>query len=182
MDPINIIANFYERHSRAFDILVAHGEQVADKALIAAGNVQHLQPDLDFIRNAAMLHDIGILHTDSPDFDCHGKHPYVCHGYLGREMLECSGLPEYGPICERHIGVGISRDDIRKFNLPLPERDMLPVSIEEQIIGYADKFFSKNGNGQKQNGEKPVEQIIQNLMRYGPEKVDRFQKWVEVFE
>ena len=96
-------------------------------------------------------------------------------------MLESSGMPEYGPICERHIGVGISLDDIRNFNLPLPERDMLPVSIEEQIICYADKFFSKNGNGQEQNGEKPVEQIIQNLEPYGQDKVKRFQKWVEMF-
>jgi uncharacterized protein len=182
MDPIKILAKFYERHSRAFEILVSHGEQVAGKAIETAGKVSHLQPDLKFIKNAAILHDIGILHTDSPGFDCHGKHPYICHGFLGREMLESSGLPEYGPICERHIGVGISREDIRNFNLPLPERDMLPVSIEEQIICYADKFFSKNGDGQKQNGEKPVKQIIQNLMRYGPDKVDRFQKWVKMFE
>ena len=182
MDSIDIIAEFYERHSRAFDILVAHGQQVADKALRVAGNILHLQPDLDFIENAAMLHDIGILHTDSPGFGCHGKHPYVCHGYLGREMLESSGLPEYGPVCERHIGVGISRDEIRKFNLPLPQRDMLPISIEEQIICYADKFYSKNGDGQKQNGEKPIKQIIQNLMRYGPDKAEKFRTWVEMFE
>ena len=181
MDPVQIIAEFYERHSRAFEILVAHGGQVADKAIETAGKVPHLEPDLNFIKNAAMLHDIGILHTDSPGFGCHGIHPYICHGFLGREMLESIGLPQYGPICERHIGVGISRDDIRNFNLPLPERDMLPVSIEEQIICYADKFFSKNGDGQRRNGEKPVEQILQNLMRYGPDKVDRFQKWVALF-
>ncbi|MCP4624995.1 MAG: HDIG domain-containing protein [bacterium] len=181
MDPIQIIAEFYERHARAFEILVAHGEQVADKAIKAAGKIPHLQPDLNFIKNAAMLHDIGILHTDSPGFDCHGKHPYICHGFLGREMLESSGFPEYGPICERHIGVGISRDDIRNFNLPLPERDMLPVSIEEQIICYADKFFSKNGDGQKQNGEKPVEQILQELQLYGSKKVKIFRTWVQMF-
>ena len=181
MDPVETIARFYDRHSKAFEILVAHGRQVADKAIETAGNVSHLQPDLNFIKNAAMLHDIGILHTDSPGFDCHGKHPYICHGFLGREMLENSGLTEYGPICERHIGVGISLNDIRTSNLPLPERDMLPVTIEEQIICYADKFFSKNGDGQTQNGEKPVDQIIQNLGRYGRDKVERFQMWLELF-
>ena len=182
MNPTDIIAEFYDRRSKAFGILVDHGRQVAQKALVAAEKVAHLKPDLDFIYNAAMLHDIGILHTDSPGFGCHGKYPYICHGFLGRDMLESSGMPEYGPICERHIGVGISLDDIRNFNLPLPERDMLPVSIEEQIICYADKFFSKNGSGQEQNGEKPVEQIIQNLEPYGQDKVKRFQKWVEMFE
>ena len=182
MDPIEIIAKFYDRNSKTFEILVAHGEQVAEKAIRAAKNVSHLQPNLEFINNAAMLHDIGIMHTDSPGFDCHGKYPYICHGFLGREMLEGSGLSEYGPICERHVGVGISCDDIRNFKLPLPERDMLPISIEEQTICYADKFFSKNGSGQNQNGEKPVEQIIQSLTQYGRDKVDRFKKWVEMFD
>lgn len=182
MNPIDILAKFYDRDSKAFEILVDHGQQVAHKALRAAGKVAHLQPDLEFLNNAAMLHDIGILHTDSPGFDCHGKYPYICHGFLGRELMDGIGLPEYGLICERHIGVGISRDDIRNFRLPLPERDMLPVSIEEQIICYADKFFSKNGSGQRKNREKSIEQILQNLQPYGQKKVEQFQTWVNMFE
>lgn len=181
MAPLEIIAKFYDRRSKTFEILVDHGRRVGQKALAAAAKVAHLNPDLDFIKNAALLHDIGIMHTASPGFGCHGKHPYICHGFLGREMLDSIGLPQYGLISERHVGVGISSGDIRSFTLPLPERDMVPVSIEEQLICYADKFFSKNGNGQKQNVEKPVQQIIQTLMPYGPDKVDRFQKWVEMF-
>lgn len=181
MAPLEILTKFYDRRSKTFEILVDHGRRVGQKALAAAAKVAHLNPDLDFIQNAALLHDIGIMHTASPGFGCHGKHPYICHGFLGRKMLDSIGLPQYGLISERHVGVGISSGDIRSFTLPLPERDMVPVSIEEQIICYADKFFSKNGNGQKQNVEKPVEHIIQTLVPYGPDKVDRFQKWVEMF-
>ena len=181
MAPLEILAKFYDRRSKTFGILVDHGRQVGQKALAAAAKVAHLNPDLDFIHNAALLHDIGIMHTASPGFGCHGNHPYICHGFLGRELLDSIGLPQYGLISERHVGVGISSNDIRSFTLPLPERDMVPVSIEEQIICYADKFFSKNGNGQKQNGEKPVEHIIQSIVPYGRDKVDRFQKWVEMF-
>ena len=94
MDPLNILAKFYDRKSKAFEILVAHGRRVACKALGAADSVAHLKPDLEFIFNAAMLHDIGILHTDSPGFGCKGKYPYVCHGYLGREMLDRIWLPQ----------------------------------------------------------------------------------------
>jgi len=182
MDPIDILAKFYDPRSKTFEILVQHGQQVAQKALSAAGKVAHLQPDLDFIRKAAMLHDIGILHTDSPGFGCHGQHPYICHGFLGRRMLDNIGLPEYGRVCERHVGVGISRADIKNLNLPLPERDMLPVSIEEQIICYADKFFSKNGNGQREDGAKAIEHIVQSLRSYGQDKLERFQRWVQMFE
>ena len=182
MDTLDILARFYDRRSKAFGILVEHGRQVAEKALSAAAKVVHLQPDLSFIENSALLHDIGILHTDSPGFGCHGKYPYICHGFLGRELLDAIGLPEYGLVCERHVGVGIGIDDIRSFNLPLPERDMIPISIEEQIICYADKFFSKNGNGQRQNGTKSIEHIIESLQPYGQDKVERFKRWVEMFE
>lgn len=182
MDSIDTLAKFYDRRSKAFEILVEHGRQVAQKALRAAEKVAHLQPDLEFIRNAAMLHDIGILHTDSPGFGCLGQQPYICHGFLGRALLDAIGLPEYGLVCERHVGVGISRADIKRFNLPLPERDMLPVSIEEQIICYADKFFSKNGNDQTKKGPKSIEQIIESLQPYGQDKAARFQGWVQMFE
>ena len=179
MTPTEILAEYYDRRSKAFKILVEHGKQVAEKAHLAAEQVSHLKPDLNFIENAAMVHDIGILKTDSPGLGCHGKHPYICHGILGRKMLDNSSVSTYGLICERHVGVGISAEDVRQFNLPLPDRDMLPVSIEEQIICYADKFFSKSGNRSK---EKTVKQILRGLKRYGTDKVQRFQSWAEMFE
>ena len=108
MDPIDILAKYYKPGSKAFETLVAHGEQVARKALAAAERVSHLKPDLEFIENAAMLHDIGIRETDTPQLGCRGSHPYICHGILGRKMLESGGVQSYGLICERHIGVGIS--------------------------------------------------------------------------
>ena len=142
----------------------------------------HLKPDLEFIERAAMLHDIGILYTDSPGLGCRGKHPYICHGILGGRLLESIGLKQYKRICERHVGVGISVEDVRGFNLPLPERDMVPVSIEEQNICYADKFFSKNGNSQSNSEEKSIDQILRSLEPYGQDKVDRFRTWVDLFE
>jgi hypothetical protein len=61
-------------------------------------------------------------------------------------MLEDMGLTAEALICERHVGAGISADEICSRRLPLPNRNMLPVTIEEQIICYADKFFSKSKN------------------------------------
>ena len=180
MDPLELLAEFYDTHSKAFQILVEHGKQVTQKALAAAQRVPELKPDLEFINTAAMLHDIGIFLTHSPGFGCYGKHPYICHGILGGELLKKKGHPKLALVCERHIGVGISIADIRHHHLPLPNRDMIPLSIEEQLICYADKFFSKNGNSGP--AEKSIEKIIGNLKRYGPEKVKRFESWVERFE
>jgi len=54
------------------------------------------------------------------------------------------------------------------------------LSVEEQIICYADKFFSKNGNGR--TAKKSIAEIIDNLSRYGPDKVERFESWAQMFE
>ncbi|MBN2319246.1 MAG: HD domain-containing protein [Acidobacteria bacterium] len=179
MNPIDIINGYYTPGSKAHEIVVRHGEDVARKAVTVAEKVGHLNPDLEFIREAAMLHDVAIFLTDTPKLDCHGKHPYVCHGYLGRELLENRNLPKHALVCERHVGVGITAEDVRRHNLPLPERDMIPLSIEERIICYADKFFSKNGR--KTETEKSVEEVLRNIARYGHDKVATFQSWLELF-
>ena len=129
-----------------------------------------------------MLHDIGIFLTDTPLLGCNGPHPYIRHGVLGYDLLIEAGWPQLALVCERHVGVGINVDDVLSFNLPLPQREMVPISIEEQIICYADKFFSKNENGSLKPPEKPIEKILHNLSKYGQDKVSRFQKWVEMFE
>jgi uncharacterized protein len=180
MNPIGFLTHYYDSNSKAFKILVEHGRQVANKAWEAAKNVSELNPDLEFIEAAAMLHDIGIFLTHTPQFGCFGKHPYICHGILGSELLKEKGHSKLALVCERHVGVGISIEDIQRHNLPLPNRDMIPVSIEEQVICYADKFFSKNGNGR--SAEKSITEITDNLSRYGPDKVKRFQSWVQMFE
>lgn len=179
MEPIDIIKKFYQPGTKSYATLVHHSEQVTQKALTVAAKVPHLEPDLDFIAEAAMLHDIGIHATVAESLGCHGRHPYLLHGTLGRKMLDGLDLPRHALVCERHVGIGISAADIVTHNLPLPIRDMRPVSIEEQIICSADKFFSKNGNG---NGrEKTVGEILAEIESYGSDKVIRFKSWLELF-
>lgn len=180
MNPIDIINEFYDPGSISHQILVKHGQQVANKAVDIAKRVPHLKPDLNFIIEAAMLHDIGMIKTHTPEFGCSGKYPYVCHGYLGRKILEKKGFPAHALVCERHVGTGITAQDVKRHNLPLPQRDMIPITIEEQVICFADKFFSKNGN--MADNEKPVEDILNTLRRYGLEKVACFHSWMRLFE
>ncbi len=180
MDPEAVLARFYAPDGPTLDILRRHGRQVAAKALAAAEQVAHLRPDRTFIFEAAMLHDVGIGCTDTPSLGCHGALPYICHGVEGRRLLENIGLARHALVCERHVGVGISAAEIRTRKLPLPERDMLPVSLEEEIICYADKFFSKNGRGPEQG--RSVAEVAALLAAYGQAPVARFQDWAERFE
>jgi uncharacterized protein len=84
-------------------------------------------------------------------------------------------------VCERHVGVGLSAEEIRCNRLPLPVRDMLPVSIEERLVCYADKFFSKNEN-ERPPEEKPIDRIVDSLRPHGADKVARFLEWAALFD
>jgi uncharacterized protein len=179
MDPIPMLRKYYPPDSRAYDILIRHSTLVTEKALETANKVAHLKPDIAFIREAAMLHDIGIFRTHAPDIGCNGPEPYIRHGVLGRQILEKEGLFRHALVCERHIGVGITAAEIRKARLPLPERDMLPISLEEQIICFADKFFSKNPDTLEH--EKTLDSIIQLLHHHGESQVERFHVMLDKF-
>jgi uncharacterized protein len=179
IDPIKLLNKYYDPGSRAYYLLVGHSRIVSEKALETAGRVKHLCPDVNFIYEAAMLHDIGIFLTDEPVIDCHGEKAYICHGYLGREILEKEGLPRHAYVCERHVGAGIAIGEIKEKKLPLPERDMLPITIEEQIICFADKFFSKSPDFLLR--EKPIGLIRKQISKYGTDKVKRFDEWAKMF-
>jgi len=180
IEPEAVIREYYRPGSKAYEIILAHGYQVALKAVAVAGRVPQLKPDVDFIHEAALLHDIGIFLTRMPELDCRGRYDYICHGYLGRELLEKKGLPKHALVCERHVGVGITLEDIRRHHFPLPRRDMCPVSVEEQIICYADKFFSKGAK--KAAGERTLAETVRCLEKYGEEKVKKFRRMAVQFE
>ncbi|MDR0995591.1 MAG: HDIG domain-containing protein [Tannerella sp.] len=177
MNPIDILSTYYPAGSEVRRILFSHSRDVADKALAVARRHPELKPDLNFLEEAALLHDIGIFLCNAPEIDCHGQAEYICHGYLGADLLRGIGYPRHALVCERHTGAGISLCEIREQKLPLPQRDLLPLSIEEKIICYADKFFSKTSLGK----EKTPERIQKSLAKYGADSLLRFQALEQLF-
>ncbi len=180
MDTLKIIEKYYDTDSKAYYYLIHHGRLVAKKALEIAERLGELNPDLKFIEEAAMLHDIGIFMTHAPKIGCFGFHPYISHGYLGRELLEKEGLPEHALVCERHVGMGITIDDIETNKFPIPKRDMTPLTLEEKIICFADKFYSKDENSL--TAEKPVARIREIISQFGDNKLRQFDEWLLFFK
>jgi uncharacterized protein len=180
MDPLQIIRKYYPPASLAYEILTIHSEMVADKALWLARRMEGPPPRLEFIYQAAMLHDIGIIRTHAPGIGCHGSSPYIRHGVLGSEMLSNESLPEHALVCERHTGVGISQADVHAQQLPLPtDRDFLPITPEEIVICFADKFFSKKKENLRR--EKNLTQVRKSIVKYGPEKLQMLESWIRLF-
>ena len=177
MDALAIINKYYPEDNELKQILLTHSRSVADKALWIADRHPELNLDREFLEEAALLHDIGVFLTDAPGIHCHGTHPYICHGYLGSELMRQEGYPCHALVCERHTGAGMSLRSILDQNLPVPHRDMVPVSLEEQVICFADKFFSKT----HLDVEKPVEKAYKSISRFGEEGIIRFNEWCERF-
>jgi uncharacterized protein len=178
IDPIKIIQKYYQKESELYRTLVIHSQQVQTKALEIAHQRPDLKLNIAFITTSAMLHDIGILRCHAPRIHCVGSHHYIEHGYLGAELLRAEGLSEYALVCERHTGVGISLETILLHQLPLPKRDMIPLSLEEKLICYADKFFSKTQLGSVHT----IQKIRTDLAHLGHKQVLIFDEWHEFFE
>ncbi len=178
MNYLSIIDPYYPKDSQLRNILLTHSSCVADRALQIVDRHPELHLDRQFVEEAAMLHDIGIVKCNAPSIECYGTEPYICHGLLGGKMLRLVGYPRHARVCERHTGAGISLQNIIEQNLPLPHQDFLPETLEEQVICYADKFYSKS----HLDHVKTMEQAKNSLLKFGVDGVERFMKWAEMFE
>lgn len=172
-----LLARYLEGES--FHIVLEHSRLVAKLAQEVCEHLALPAHDRVFIEEAALLHDIGVSQVHAPKLGLYGEHPYIVHGVLGRAILEKEGYPLHALVCERHIGVGLTIADIAQQNLPLPHRNMSPVSLPEQIICFADLFYSKNPV--KLDHKKPVEQVRKNLLAFGADKLQIFEGWMQRF-
>ena len=171
MDYQSIIDKYYPDDNALRYILMTHSTLVKERAVRICDLHPELLLDRQFIIEAAMLHDIGIFKCNAPGIYCFGSEPYLIHGRIGAELLRAEGYPKHARVCERHTGAGITKGEIIRLNLPLPHQDFLPETMEEKVICYADKFFSKT----HPEVEKTIEQAERSLKRFGEEGLERFK-------
>lgn len=201
MDYLALLHRYYPEDNALRRMLLHHSRQVCARALQIVERHPELGANRNLVEAGAMLHDIGIFLTDAPGIHCHGTAHYMLHGSLGAQLLrnEAEQLKEekrqeeqlkeeqlqevhfyeaLARICERHTGTGLTRQTIIERGLPDPQQDLLPETIEEQIICYADKFYSKS----HLERERTIPQTLQSLEKFGDEGVEKFRHWTELFE
>ena len=164
MDYLSIIKKYYPADDELRRLLLKHSRQVADRCLAIAKRHKELPIDVQFLEEAAMLHDLGIFRCDAPGIHCHGKEPYLKHGPIGADLLRQEGYPRHARVAERHTGTGLP--------------GLEPETLEEQIVCYADKFFSKSHPDRVLS----VADTAQSLEKFGHEGVLKFLSWAERFE
>lgn len=164
MDYQAIIDKYYPADNELRRVLLKHSRQVADRCLQIVHKHPELSVDAQFVEEAAMLHDIGIYQCNAPSIHCHGTEPYIKHGPIGGEMLRAEGFPRHARVAERHTGTG------------LPGYE--PETLEEQIICYADKFYSKSSP----DHVRSVQETANSLEKFGHAGVVKFLEWAKRFE
>lgn len=164
MDYQAIIDKYYPTDNELRSVLLKHSRQVADRCLQIVNKHKELPVDVQFLEEAAMLHDIGIFRCDAPGIFCHGTEPYLRHGPIGADLLRSEGFPRHARVAERHTGTGLP--------------GLEPETLEEQIVCYADKFYSKSSPDRV----RTVAQTAESLEKFGHAGVLKFLSWAERFE
>ena len=117
--------------------VIEHSRAVAQYAKMIALNInscaekksmnENIDTDLVFI--GGLLHDVGRSRT-------HG----ILHAVEGAKIASEKGVEEnLVNIIERHIGAGIPVEETKA--LGLPEKDYIPIKIEEKIVAHADNLI-----------------------------------------
>jgi uncharacterized protein (TIGR00295 family) len=114
--------------------IVRHCQVVANVAVALADEFRRKEHpvDVDAVRAAALLHDIGRSKTQT-----------VWHGLEGSRILEKEGIdPKVVEIVRKHVGAGISTSEAKR--LGLPNLDYVPQTLEERIVCFSDKVVSSD--------------------------------------
>lgn len=130
----------YSNTEKDFKGVLLHSKGVQKIAVELAKKINknpatRKKADINFIRIASLLHDIGRFKIPP------GKNS-AAHGYEGGRILKKEGLGEsFVRVCETHVGYWIGKKEIDKWKIPIPRKSYKPRTIEEKIIAYADKRF-----------------------------------------
>ncbi len=178
MDYQKIIDKYYPHDNELRRIYMTHAQKVTELALSLSHKHPELSLDNSFIEEAAMLHDIGIFLTDAPRIHCNGNASYLCHGYLGAELLRAEGYPLHARVCERHTGTGLTKEQIIANGWDLPHCDFTPETLEEKLICFADKFYSKT---KYLETARTLEQVVESMFKISPESAAKVNEWAALF-
>jgi len=130
--------------------VLRHVLKVEEVARDIAGRVESKGYDVDeeLVTAGALLHDVGRSVTHD-----------VSHGVVGGRIVRRRNLDErLARIVERHVGGGISREEA--VELKLGSLSLVPETLEEKIVCYADKLV---------DGDRRVE--FPETLKYFKEKL-----------
>lgn len=169
-EAIELLKKQFEKYRPDWkDEILKHSIIVRDLSLSLARSIKD-KIDVDFLGNACMLHDIGYATAKDK----------IRHGVVGAEFLRGQGLEKYAKACERHIGIGITKDDA--LELGLGDKDLVPKTIEEKILCYCDNldfFDTKTKMHTIKSSDDVVKRFENELGPAYKTKTEKFNRMIE---
>jgi len=122
--------------------VIKHCKAVRDVAVRIA---KKTNADVKLVEAGALLHDIGRSKTHD-----------IRHAIEGAKIAKKLGLcEEIVNIIERHIGAGLPAEEAKK--LGLPEKDYIPLTLEEKIVCHADNLVDDSK-------KRPIEYEVEKAL------------------
>ena len=122
--------------------VINHSKCVRDLAVLIA---KKANADIKNVELGALLHDIGRSKTNG-----------IKHAIEGVKIAKKYDISsKIIKIIERHIGAGITSENAKK--LGLPQKDYIPITLEEKIVCHADNLIN---NCKKQKIENEIEKAL----------------------
>lgn len=81
-------------------------------------------------------------------------------------------------MCERHTGTGLSKEQVLANGWNIPVKDFYPETKEEQLVCFADKFFSKT---KFLEVPRSYEQVVESMAKISEESVRKVKEWGGMF-
>jgi len=156
------------------DLVWTHSQIVKEIALQLATKLEKKidsRLDKNLIIIGSLLHDIGVYRCFDEDFNPNDKaDPYFYHGWIGEKILRKLDFPEKViRFTITHTSTGITTEDIKRERLNLELKDYIPVSIEEEIVNFADKFHTKSPSF------VTYDQAVEKLSKFDPSRKTKME-------
>ena len=130
-----------------FDLVWTHSKIVKDVALQLVKRLEKegITCNKKLVSEGALLHDIGVYLCFDDELNPDQSLPkYLSHGHDGYDYLVKNGYSrEVARFPLTHTGTGITAEDIVRDKMPFKAVDVIPITLEEEIVCYADKFHTK---------------------------------------
>ena len=102
-------------------------------------------------------------------------------GFSPAMRFTCSNAPPLVSTRAKHpisimTGAILSSWSANGWNLPV--KDFVPETLEEQLICFADKFYSKTKFLKER---RTLEQVVESMAKISPEAVEKVKQWAGMF-
>ena len=170
IDTLAIIHRYYPEGSDIERVLRQHAEDVTGLALELVDAHPRWGSTASSSRRRRCSTISGSIRPVRPRSSAQAKLPTSYTATSEPSYLRSLGLPRHAWVAERHTGSGLTAEEIAARAIPLPPGIYTPQCPEEELICYADKFYSKTKLGQR----KALERVRSGFSKHGEAALARF--------